>query len=108
MFRKVSIPILGVVENMAVHQCGKCGHIEHIFGEGGGERIAQDYDSQLLGALPLTLSIREDADSGKPSVVADPESAITQEYLSIAQKMAAQLWLQKQDASDIEVVVSED
>jgi ATP-binding protein involved in chromosome partitioning len=108
MFRKVSIPILGVVENMAVHQCGQCGHTEHIFGEGGGERIAQDYDSPLLGALPLTLSIREDADSGNPSVVADPESAITQEYLSIAQKMAAQLWLQKQDASDIEMVVSED
>jgi ATP-binding protein involved in chromosome partitioning len=108
MFRKVSIPILGVVENMAVPQCGKCGHTEHIFGEGGGARIAQDYDSQLLGALPLTLSIREDSDSGKPSVVADPESAITQEYLSNAQKMAAQLWLQKQDASDIEMVVSED
>lgn len=108
MFNKVNIPILGVVENMAVHQCSQCGHTEHIFGEGGGERIAEDYGSQLLGALPLALSIRQDADSGKPSVVADPESDITQEYVAIAQKMAAELWLRKQDAESIEIVVSED
>ncbi len=108
MFNKVQIPILGVVENMAVHQCSQCGHTEHIFGEGGAERIANDYSTQRLGALPLALSIREDADSGKPSVVADPESAISQEYLNIAQKMAAGLWLQQQEASAVEIVVSED
>ena len=89
MFNKVNVPIMGVVENMAVHQCSQCGHSEHIFGEGGGERIAKDYGTQLLGALPLALSIREDADSGKPSVVADPDSAISQQYIDVAQKAAA-------------------
>ncbi len=109
MFAKVSIPVLGVVENMAVHKCSHCGHEEHIFGEGGGERIAGDYGTELLGALPLALSIRESADSGKPSVVAEPDSDITQHYVDIAQKMAAALWLQKQQAGDdIELIVSDD
>jgi ATP-binding protein involved in chromosome partitioning len=108
MFNKVNVPILGVVENMAVHHCSHCGHQEHIFGEGGGERIAKDYGSELLGALPLALSIREQADSGKPTVVAEPEGAIAQHYLTIAQKMAAALWQQKQKATDIEIVVSND
>lgn len=87
MFRKVNVPILGVVENMAIHTCSSCGHEEHIFGEGGGERIARDYQTELLGSLPLDLSIRADADRGKPSVAADPESAVSQKYRAIARKL---------------------
>lgn len=89
MFRKVNVPILGVIENMAIHTCSNCGHEEHIFGEGGGERIASDYQTELLGSLPLDLSIRADADGGKPSVAADPESAISQKYRAIARKLMA-------------------
>ena len=75
MFEKVGIPILGIVENMAIHVCSNCGHAEHIFGAGGGERMASDYDVELLGSLPLDIRIREQADSGKPTVVADPDGA---------------------------------
>ena len=89
MFRKVNVPILGVIENMAIHICSNCGHEEHVFGEGGGERIARDYQTELLGSLPLDLSIRADADRGMPSVAADPESAISQKYRAIARKLAA-------------------
>lgn len=89
MFRKVNVPILGVIENMAIHICSNCGHEEHIFGAGGGERIARDYQTELLGSLPLDLSIRADADQGKPSVAADPESAISQKYRAIARKLVA-------------------
>lgn len=89
MFRKVNVPILGVVENMAIHICSNCSHEEHIFGAGGGERIAQDYQTELLGSLPLDLSIRADADRGKPSVAADPESAVSQKYRAIARKLIA-------------------
>lgn len=108
MFNKVNVPVLGVVENMAMHQCSQCGHIEHVFGQGGGERIAQDYDTQQLGALPLALSIREHADGGKPSVVAEPESEITQEYIKIAEKVGAVIWLQQQASSAVEIVTTED
>ncbi len=108
MFNKVSIPILGVVENMAVHQCSQCGHSEHIFGEGGAQRIADDYQTERLGALPLALAIREDADSGKPTVVANPESPITEEYLTIAEKLAAGLWSQQLQSDAVDIVVSED
>lgn len=87
MFRKVNVPILGVIENMAIHICSNCGHEEHVFGEGGGERIARDYQTELLGSLPLDLSIRADADRGKPSVAADPESVISQKYRAIARKL---------------------
>lgn len=87
MFRKVNVPILGVIENMAIHICSNCGHEEHVFGEGGGARIARDYHTELLGSLPLDLSIRADADQGKPSVAADPESAISQKYRAIARKL---------------------
>ncbi|MDN3638858.1 iron-sulfur cluster carrier protein ApbC [Simiduia curdlanivorans] len=93
MFRKVNVPVLGVVENMATHICSNCGHEEHIFGEGGGERIARDYQTTLLGSLPLDLSIREQVDVGVPSVVADPESDISQTYRRIARQMAANLWV---------------
>ncbi len=94
MFRKVNVPVLGVVENMATHICSQCGHEEHIFGEGGGKRIADDYQTVLLGALPLDLAIRQQADAGKPTVVADPDGAITQTYRHIARQMAAQLSVQ--------------
>ena len=87
MFRKVNVPVFGVVENMAIHICSNCGHQEHIFGTGGGERIAKDYQTELLGSLPLDLSIRADADSGKPSVAANAESIIGQAYRAIAKKV---------------------
>ncbi len=91
MFRKVDIPVLGVVENMAVHICSSCGHAEHLFGEGGGQRIADDYQSELLGALPLDLSIREGTDKGEPTLVSAPDSVIAESYKNIARKMAANL-----------------
>ena len=84
MFTKVDIPILGVVENMAVHICSECGHAEHIFGAHGGERISRDYGVPLLASLPLALSIREQTDSGIPTVIADPESPISMLYLEAA------------------------
>lgn len=89
MFRKVNIPILGIVENMAVHSCSQCGHQEHIFGEGGGERVAAEYGTEVLGSLPLSLEIREQADSGKPSVMSDPNGAAATAYGQIASKVAA-------------------
>ena len=89
MFEKVSVPILGIVENMGLHICSQCGHMEHIFGEGGGESMSQTYGVPMLGSLPLTRSIREHADSGQPSVVADPQGAVASLYRQIARKMAA-------------------
>lgn len=94
MFRKVEVPVLGVVENMAIHICSQCGHREHIFGEGGGNRIAQEYGAPLLGSLPLSLAIRQQADSGAPTVASAPDSAEAQLYGEIARNMAAQLALQ--------------
>lgn len=91
MFRKVDIPVLGIVENMSVHICSQCGHEEALFGAGGGERIAREYDTVLLGQLPLALAIREQTDSGKPTVVADPEGAHAQRYREIARRMGAVL-----------------
>ncbi|MCD8513192.1 MAG: iron-sulfur cluster carrier protein ApbC [Nitrincola sp.] len=88
MFRKVDIPVLGVVENMSLHICSACGHEEAIFGEGGGERIAEDYQTELLGQLPLLKSIREQTDTGTPSVAADPEGRVAEIYREIAQKIA--------------------
>jgi ATP-binding protein involved in chromosome partitioning len=91
MFRKVNVAVLGVVENMATHICSKCGHEEHIFGEGGGERIAKEYGVSVLGSLPLSLSIREQADSGLPTVAAQPDSDVAQIYRKIARLAAGQL-----------------
>lgn len=91
MFSKVEVPVLGVVENMAIHICSSCGHKEHIFGAGGGDRIAQDYQVPLLGSLPLSLSIREQVDAGNPTVAASPDSAETEIYGQIARNMAARL-----------------
>jgi len=91
MFEKVSVPVLGIVENMSVHVCSQCGHQEPVFGTGGGERMARDYDVDLLGQLPLERSIREHADSGRPSVVADPEGAAALIYREVARKVAAKI-----------------
>lgn len=89
MFRKVEIPVLGVVENMSLHICSNCGHAEPIFGSGGGERIARDYQTELLGQMPLDAHIREQADSGKPTVVAAPDSDLAGRYRAIARKVGA-------------------
>jgi len=91
MFRKVDIPILGVIENMAVHTCSQCGHQEHIFGEHGGERISRDYGVPLLASLPLALSIREQTDSGNPTVVAEPDSPVAALYMAAAAAVEASL-----------------
>lgn len=91
MFQKVEVSVLGVVENMSTHVCTKCGHEEAIFGAGGGERLAAQYDVELLGQLPLNIRIREQTDGGNPTVVAMPESDLTQRYRSIARKAAARL-----------------
>ena len=101
MFEKVGIPILGIVENMAIHICSQCGHQEHIFGSGGGTRMSQDYKVDMLGALPLDISIREQADSGKPTVVSDPDGAVAKIYKQIARKVAAKIAKQSQDKSAI-------
>ncbi|HET8700596.1 MAG TPA: iron-sulfur cluster carrier protein ApbC [Nitrococcus sp.] len=91
MFRKVKVPVLGVLENMSTYICSQCGHEEHIFGEGGGSRLAQTEDVLLIGALPLDSAIREQADSGRPSVVAQPEGRIAELYRQAALRTAAQL-----------------
>ena len=99
MFEKVEVPVLGVIENMSTHICSECGHEEHIFGAGGGERMADDYDVSLLGSLPLDITIRKNVDGGSPSVVADPEGAIAQHYRDIARRVAAGLSQQGKDYS---------
>jgi ATP-binding protein involved in chromosome partitioning len=99
MFEKVGVPILGVVENMAVHVCSNCGHAEHIFGEGGGKRYAEDKGIEYLGALPLAMHIREQADSGKPTVVADPDSEAAKIYRSVARKVAIKIASRAKDFS---------
>lgn len=91
LFEKVNIPVLGVIENMAVHICSNCGHVEHLFGEGGGEKLAKQYHVHLLGSLPLSLSIREQADSGKPTVFADPTGDEAKLYQAIALQMIQQV-----------------
>ncbi len=88
MFEKVDIAVLGIVENMAVHVCSNCGHAEHLFGEGGGARMAAQYGVPLLGSLPLDVSIREQGDAGQPVVVAAPESAAAQAYRAAARALA--------------------
>jgi ATP-binding protein involved in chromosome partitioning len=91
MFEKVGIPILGVVENMSIHVCPKCGHESHIFGSGGAERMCKDYGTELLGQLPLDESIRQQADSGKPTVVADPDGKAAEIYRRIARRCAVKI-----------------
>ena len=97
MFEKVEVPVLGIVENMSIHICSRCGHAEHIFGSGGGERMSKQYGVEFLGALPLDIHIREDADGGRPSVVADPDGAVAKIYRDIARRVAAALALRARD-----------
>jgi ATP-binding protein involved in chromosome partitioning len=99
MFEKVGIPILGIVENMSTHVCSNCGHEEHIFGSGGAERMSKDYGVELLGSLPLDIAIREQADSGKPTVVSDPDSPIAESYRRIARRVAVRIAEQQKDMS---------
>jgi ATP-binding protein involved in chromosome partitioning len=99
MFEKVNVPVLGIVENMALHVCTQCGHTEPVFGEGGGARMAAQYGVQLLGSLPLDGRIRAEADSGRPSVVADPASARALAYLELARHAAGELSRRSRDRS---------
>ncbi len=91
MFEKVEVPVLGIVENMAVHTCSGCGKVEHLFGEGGGQRMAEQYGVPLLGSLPLEIGIREQGDAGTPIAAAAPESPAAQAYLSAAQRLVEEL-----------------
>jgi ATP-binding protein involved in chromosome partitioning len=99
MFEKVGVPILGIVENMAVHVCSQCGHAEHIFGEGGGKRMAEQYNMDYLGALPLDIQIRLQADSGKPTVVADPDGEVAGIYKAVARQVAIKIAAKAKDFS---------
>jgi ATP-binding protein involved in chromosome partitioning len=99
MFEKVGVPILGIVENMAVHVCSNCGHAEHIFGEGGGKRMAAEYGMEYLGALPLDIKIRVQADGGRPTVVADPDSEVAGIYKAVARQVAIKIAAKARDFS---------
>ncbi|SDJ70122.1 ATP-binding protein involved in chromosome partitioning [Microbulbifer yueqingensis] len=105
MFRKVDVPVLGIVENMSLHTCSNCGHTEPVFGSGGGERIAASYDTGLLGQLPLAMSIREGTDRGLPSVVSDPDGEVAQHYREIARRASAEIWLHAEEGSTPEIEI---
>ena len=109
MFEKVSVPVLGIVENMSVHICSNCGHAEHIFGAGGGARMAQQYGVKLLGELPLDVHIREEADGGRPTVVAAPDSLRARAYFEMARRTAGALAIRARDRSSVfpKIVVEE-
>lgn len=108
MFGKVNIPVLGVVENMAVHICSSCGHAEHLFGEGGGVRLAEEYGVELLGAMPLSMMIREQADGGKPTVIAEPECQISLLYQDMARHIAALVAARAVQSSVPQISISDD
>ncbi|MFN9728804.1 iron-sulfur cluster carrier protein ApbC [Acidovorax sp.] len=99
MFEKVGVPILGIVENMAVHVCSNCGHVEHIFGADGGKKMAADYGMSYLGALPLDMQIRLQADNGKPTVVADPDGEVASIYKAVARQVAVSIATKNKDFS---------
>jgi ATP-binding protein involved in chromosome partitioning len=99
MFEKVGVPILGIVENMAVHVCSNCGHAEHIFGADGGKRMAEEYGVDYLGALPLNMSIREQADAGRPTVVSDADGEIAGIYRTVARQVAVKIAAKAKDFS---------
>ena len=99
MFEKVGVPILGIVENMAVHVCSQCGHTEHIFGADGGKKMAAEYKMDYLGALPLDINIRLQADSGKPTVVADPDGEVAMIYKAVARQVAVKIAAKAKDFS---------
>jgi ATP-binding protein involved in chromosome partitioning len=109
MFEKVSVPVLGIVENMSIHVCSNCGHAEHIFGSGGGARMAQQYGVKLLGELPLDAHIREEADGGRPTVVAAPDSARAKAYFEMARRTGAALAIRARDRSSVfpKIVIEE-
>ncbi|MGH8298571.1 MAG: iron-sulfur cluster carrier protein ApbC [Steroidobacteraceae bacterium] len=109
MFEKVSVPVLGIVENMSVHICSNCGHAEHIFGAGGGARMAEQYGVKLLGELPLDVHIREEADGGRPTVVAAPDSRRAQAYFQMARRTAGALAMRARDRSGVfpKIVIEE-
>jgi ATP-binding protein involved in chromosome partitioning len=109
MFEKVAVPVLGIVENMSVYTCSNCGHVEHVFGAGGGARMAAQYGVTLLGELPLDAHIREETDSGRPTVVAAPESARARAYFETARRTAAALARRARDRSSLfpKIVVEE-
>jgi ATP-binding protein involved in chromosome partitioning len=99
MFQKVGVPILGIVENMAVHVCSNCGHVEHVFGADGGKTMAAEYGMDYLGALPLSMQIRVQADSGEPTVVADPEGEVAGIYKAVARQVALSIAAKNRDFS---------
>ena len=99
MFEKVDVSILGVIENMSTHICSQCGHEEYIFGKGGGQQMAEQYEVELLGELPLDINIREGVDNGRPTVAMDPDGHIANIYREIARRVAAKLALQSKDYS---------
>lgn len=99
MFHKVNVPVMGIIENMSIHVCSNCGHKEHIFGEGGGKNLAEQYGLEFLGALPLDIHIREQTDGGKPTVVAAPKSANAKLYRKIAARIIEKLSLQEPGSS---------
>jgi len=99
MFQKVSVPVLGVVENMSLHVCTNCGHEEHIFGEHGGETLSSQYGVPLLGALPLDRRIRVETDEGKPTVVAEPDGALARAFRDVALRAAGELAARTKDYS---------
>jgi ATP-binding protein involved in chromosome partitioning len=109
MFEKVSVPVLGIIENMSLHVCTSCGHVEHIFGAGGGERMAEQYGVALLGELPLDAKIREEADGGHPTVIAAPDTPRARAYLDTARRTAAALARRARDRSSLfpKIVVEE-
>jgi ATP-binding protein involved in chromosome partitioning len=101
MFEKVNVPVLGIVENMSVHVCSQCGHAEHIFGSGGGTRMAEQYNVQLLAELPLDAHIRDEADNGRPTVVAAPQTARAAAYFNMARRAAGELARRGRDRSSL-------
>ncbi len=108
MFEKVNIPVLGVVENMAIHICSNCGHAEHLFGEGGGERLADEYGVDLLASMPLSMMIREQADGGKPTVIAEPECQISMIYQDMARHVGARITQQASGQGMPQISISDD
>jgi ATP-binding protein involved in chromosome partitioning len=109
MFEKVNVPVLGIVENMSLHVCSRCGHAEHVFGSGGGAKMATQYGVQLLGELPLDIRVREEADGGRPTVVAAPGTPRAAAYLQMARRTAGELARRSRDRAGMfpKIVIEE-
>jgi len=108
MFRKVGVPVLGIVENMSTHVCSNCGHEEAIFGQGGGQRLAAEYSVEVIGSLPLDLAIRADTDIGTPTVARAPESAIARSYIALAAALQKKAELHATSSGQPNISVSDD